>query len=255
MQPKKTEKAAPFTFRMIDYGQQRKSPMSDIQPEQENINGNGNANGTVTPEALPFEAVPVQDLARELAITLPRLQRLLKRPEFARSVHKGERQTQTGTRTVTLVNVSIVPALREQIQSQSGAAGEQKREQKRTETLALDDERTRVLVSLLMQQAEARIQELSASLSDVRAERDRLLTEQERERKRTETLVFDLQAELSETRLQLAAKEQEGTAAENTPETGLNDTETGDTSVMGEMMPEGEKKRGFWARLFGKKDH
>ncbi len=75
-------------------------------------NANGNTSG---------ESITVSDAAERLGITLPRLQRLLRRPDFAAHVHKAEHQTRTGTRTVTLVSVSVLPAL-------SSVAAEQKRE-------------------------------------------------------------------------------------------------------------------------------
>ena len=66
--------------------------------------------------------VSLSDAAARLGITLPRLTRLLKRPEFVAGITKAERQTRTGTRTVTLISVSVFEAIRLTL-------GEQEREQ------------------------------------------------------------------------------------------------------------------------------
>ena len=90
--------------------------MSEAPPLS--ADGNGNS---------PGESVPVSlsDAATSLGITLPRLTRLLKRPEFAGGVSKANRPTRTGTRTVTLVSVPVLEQIRlslaEQKQEQSGA--------------------------------------------------------------------------------------------------------------------------------------
>jgi len=68
-----------------------------------------NTNGNTTGESV---SVPLSEAAATLGITLPRLTRLLKRPEFAAGVSKSERQTRTGTRTITLVSVSVLEAVR-----------------------------------------------------------------------------------------------------------------------------------------------
>lgn len=65
----------------------------------------GNSNGFT-------ESITVSEAAQRLGVTLPRLTRLLKRPEFAAHIAKAERQTKTGTRTVTLVDVTILETLR-----------------------------------------------------------------------------------------------------------------------------------------------
>lgn len=79
------------------------------------INANTNAE-TVTVAAgkatdPSVDGIPVTEVSQRLGVTLPRLQRALKRPEFAGAVSTGVRITRTGTRTVTLVNVRILDSL------------------------------------------------------------------------------------------------------------------------------------------------
>lgn len=201
---------------------------------------NGNTNGTNgSPEVFAgASSVTLTDLAGRLGVSLPRLQRLLKRPEFVRHVRKGQRKTATGTRTVTLVSVSVLEALEQ-------AVREAETEQKHYRGAAIvsevsvsevsDDERARAMVAIVLHQTEARIAELSAALSDVRGERNRLLMERERERLRIEALEFEVWELRS-----IAAKNQ--ARAEPMPDASGDPgrlTESGDTGQSGVDIPAG----------------
>lgn len=87
-----------------------------------NANSTGESVTVSDTRPLPADTLPLTEAAQQLGLTLPRLQRILKRPEFAAHVHTGQRQTKTGTRTVTLVSVSILADI-------GRWATEQKREQ------------------------------------------------------------------------------------------------------------------------------
>ena len=120
-----------------------------------------------TNENSPSEAVTVSlsDAAARLGITLPRLTRLLKRPEFAAGVTKAERQTKTGTRTVTLISVSVFEAIRLTL-------GEQEREQfglKRSRSGEAGQEGHLPLLALQI------LAEREARLTDKDAEIERLM--------------------------------------------------------------------------------
>ena len=170
----------------------------------ENANGNSNRNAyreainesVSVPEKVTVptpepESVTISKAAETLGVTLPRLARLLKRPEFAASVSKGERQTRTGTRTVTLVRVSVLDALRRALfeteneaktddEAKEEAGPEQKRKQKR-EHLHGGDERYRyrsdegaredgsgqlpALAQMLLSEREARLADKDAEIA------------------------------------------------------------------------------------------
>lgn len=74
-------------------------------------NGNGNANGNANGSA--GAAISVSAAAERLGMTLPRLQRILKRPEFAEHVWRGPLQTKTGIRMATLVSPALLAALQQ----------------------------------------------------------------------------------------------------------------------------------------------
>jgi predicted nucleic acid-binding Zn-ribbon protein len=125
-----------------------------------------------------------------------------------------------------------------------------------------DDERARALVGMVMQQAEARISELSTALADVRGERNRLLEEREHFQLRIEALVSEVQ-ELRSIEAQKAeavnvaqqVTDQVADQAADTVTSAPGSAETSDTRhYRGATAPaptEG-KKPGFLARLFGR---
>lgn len=130
------------------------------------------------------EGIPLSEAAAQLGITRPRLQRLLQRPQWASASWKTERETRTGTRTVTLVRVSVLPALQTEIierereqdgpacsRSYSRSDSMQSRSASRDTSGQLEP-----LAAALLAEKDARIGELTAALEHER-ETTRRLTE------------------------------------------------------------------------------
>jgi hypothetical protein len=134
----------------------------------ENANGNGSRP--------PGDSVTVCEAAQRLGFTLPRLQRLLKRPEFAPHVHQAERPTRTGTRTVTLVSVSVLEALRstesEQKRKQYGANRYRSEAGERSKEEGADGETSGPLVQAVIGQMEARLHDKDAVIEHLRRQLD-----------------------------------------------------------------------------------
>ena len=169
--------------------------------EAPNTNANTHADSVTVslPSGASFEGLPVASVATALGVTLPRLQRLLKSDRFAPHVHKGERKTRTGTRTVTVVSVSVLDALKEALVE---AEGEQKRKHSHGEALPFSategDQRHAAAIELLTREYRERIEEQSRTIADLRADKQelketnqRLLEEREREHSRAEALLLE----------------------------------------------------------------
>jgi hypothetical protein len=136
------------------------------------------------------DSVTVSVMAERLGVTLPRLMRLLKRPELAPLCWQESRPTRTGTRTVTLVSVSVQERLKEAF---TEADTEQKRKHLRGEPLAFDDPRFRAMVAMLTREQRERIEEQTRTIADLRDDKERLLEEQKRLHLRIEALAFENQ--------------------------------------------------------------
>ncbi len=71
------------------------------------------------------ELLTVAEAAGRLGVSIPRLRRLLAHPEWSQHTHTIERETKTGTRTSTVVPVSVLPAIQSAIsereRNQTGA--------------------------------------------------------------------------------------------------------------------------------------
>ena len=236
--------------------------MSDFE------NGNGNStlrSVNVTPSA---DAIPITEAARSLAVTLPRLQRALKRQEFASHVWQEARPTRTGTRTVTVVSISVLDRLKAVLREGSG---EHKRERSHGEALVSDSaegERLRAVWELAMRQADARIREQAETITDLRQDKERLIKEHERERSRAEALVLEVQdlralaAPPDSEKLAKVGDATRGTVGDIFPSVAVPapvdapGDESGGETLKG--ASEGEsgqygapKKRGLWERLAG----
>lgn len=182
-------------------------------------------------------AVSISEAAERLGVTLPRLQRALKRPEFAAHVRIGERPTRTGTRTVTLVSVSVLGDL-------SRWLGEQKHKQKRPESLPSEagaqggqltpaEATARGFYERLDAQRREQIAELKAAL--------------EHERQTTRALADALAREQA---LRALPPPQAEPEAVGSPET---DTPTAKGSESEASGPEkGVQRRPWWERLWGR---
>jgi hypothetical protein len=127
-------------------------------------------------------------MATRLGVTLPRLMRLLKRPELTSLCWQESRPTRTGTRTVTLVSISVQERLKEAF---TEADTEQKRKHLRGEPLAFDDPRFRAMVAMLTREQRERIEEQTRTIADLRNDKERLLEEQKRLHLRMEALEFE----------------------------------------------------------------
>jgi hypothetical protein len=147
------------------------------------------------------EAIPVADAARLLGVTLPRLQRTLKHPEFFPHVLKTERPTKTGTRTVTVISVSVMDALKAAL---SEGDGEQKRKQSHPEAFVFSpgeaEQRHRAALELLTREYSDRIEEQGRTITDLRrdkedlrGEREKLLEELKQERERALLLASEVE--------------------------------------------------------------
>lgn len=188
------------------------------------------------------EFVTVADAAAQLGTNLPRLQRLLKRPEFAAHAIKQERSTRTGTRTVTTVNVSVLPLLRVALDE---GITEQKHEHKRPKVLALGDEQTRVYLQFMMDQADARIREQAATIEDLRRDKDEWRTERERLQGQVLTLASEVQ---SLRLLAEAAAPADDVSQEATEAPQSLDVELGGITASPAADMAQEQRRGFWIR-------
>ena len=206
----------------------------------EEVKANTNANS-------PAESVtiPVTELAAKLSVPLPRLQRALKREQFASHVSKADRKTRTGTRTVTVVNISVLPALEAALRE---GEGEQKREHSRPEVLTSDEPNLRAMLDFVTRQADARIGEQARTIEDLRKDKDELRGELERERLRAEALAFEV--------LQLKAlPSAQVVAAGDAPPSLQNGDSTGDEAQVPMETPSNSpqrQNRRFWQRLWSR---
>ena len=204
--------------------------------------------------------VTVAEAAQELGVTVPRLRRLLARPDFARHVTERERRTRTGTRTSKGVPVTVLVSLREALERPEAQEASAEPERER--------ENETVIVSVLVEELRARIADLSDALAH---ERDA--------HKRAEVLHLNTQGELSELRRKAVDLEAANTrlvsllpSPRNVAQTegantdsaapvtvpapvGVSDDESGDEAGKGasdgdSVLTVGQR-RGFWARLSG----
>lgn len=136
--------------------------------------------------------VTVAEAAERLSVTLPRLRRLLNRPDFARHVTQRERRTRTGTRTAKAVPVTVLVALREALERPEGEEAEAEPERERER----ERQNEAIPVTVLVDELRARIADLSAALEH---ERDA--------HRRAEVLHLNTQGELSELRRRAAELE------------------------------------------------
>jgi hypothetical protein len=194
------------------------------------------------------DSVTVSVMATRLGVTLPRLMRLLKRPELTSLCWQESRPTRTGTRTVTLVSVSVQERLKEAF---TEAGTEQKRKHLRGEPLAFDDPRFRAMVAMLTREQRERIEEQTRTIADLRGDKERLQDEQKRLHLRMEALEFENRA-LIEAKPGDAEKPTDPVEADSTKPDGSTVAPEGQ-SVQNQAV-EGERGvsgPGWWRRMFG----
>lgn len=215
--------------------------------EESNTNGNGNADSVSVslPSGESMEGLPMASVANALGVTLPRLQRLLKAERFAPHVYKGERKTRTGTRTVTVVSISVLDALKEALIE---GEGEHKRKHSRAEALPFtpteSDQRHAAAIELLTREYRERIEEQARTIADLRTDKQELkeknqmlLEEREREHSRAEALLLENE--------KLKAI---GAMALDAPPSAAGGDSTGSSVPESASVPP-EQKKSRWARL------
>lgn len=114
------------------------------------------------------EWVTVAEAARRLDTNEPRLRRLLKLPDFAEAVRQETRQTKTGTRTGTVVSVSVLPTLREALEKGTGSESQHKQEREHSEALSL--QQVAAVYQALAAEKEARIRQQEREIEHLRDE-------------------------------------------------------------------------------------
>jgi hypothetical protein len=143
-------------------------------------------------------SVTITVAARELTIPLPRLQRILKRPEFADQWQRIEHPTRTGTRMVTCISQDTVQHIRKYLYDKKIIG---KKEQRRSIAMPQSVVETNVVWEALTQEMKARIEEQSGIISDLRRDKE----EWQMEQKRLQESIFSLQFQLTELKGQIAA--------------------------------------------------
>ena len=201
------------------------------------------------------DTVPLSEAAERLGVTLPRLQRLLRRAEFAPHVSKGERRTRTGTRTVTLVSVSVLPDLRSTIEGQKHEQnGANRYRSEGGEASAREGEASGPLVRAVIAQMEQRLADKDAEIARLAK-----LLDDANERQRMTLAALgqeqQLRALATPSPVQEPAPEQTGperhaggpTAGDGGPEAAEAQPRPGGAS-------EGERPRQAWWQVWRRKD-
>jgi predicted nuclease with TOPRIM domain len=142
-------------------------------------------------------SITITVAATELGIPLPRLQRLLKRPEFADQTECIRHQTRTGIRMVTCVSLATVQNIRKYLYEKKVVVN---KERKRTANPPHQDNQTTALLEALTQEMRGRIEEQSTIIADLRQDKN----EWQEEQKRLNETMLSLQFQLSELKGQMA---------------------------------------------------
>jgi len=168
----------------------------------------------------------VAEAAQELGVSAPRLRRLLTRPEWSERTETRTRQTRTGTRTGTVLNRSLLDALRADLESMGapieGPLPETEREREQFGTRTGTGTRTRQNENGNESNGSPELFQLREKLAAITAERDGL-----KER------LTDTQAERD------AWKEQAGTYSERLGEALRALQQAQDEARAARLMPAG----------------
>lgn len=129
---------------------------------------------TGTPGA-PGELLTVAEAAARLGVSLPRLRRLLARPENAACLTSVTRETRTGTRTATAIPFSFLSELKALCEREKAPQRPQEREREqihtdRPESFPFPSEGA--LVRRVMDEQAARIEDLRGQVASLQAQLD-----------------------------------------------------------------------------------
>ena len=111
------------------------------------------------------EFLTIAEAATRLGVTIPRLRRLLARPQFAPYCKTVARQTRTGIRTATVIPVSVLSSI--QIDATQPVEREHKQEREQERLPASPDELI-VAFERIIAEKDARIKDLTEALEHER---------------------------------------------------------------------------------------
>ena len=117
------------------------------------------------PPSPPDSWLTVAEAAKRLGVSIPRLRRLLARPEFASCARQVTHETKTGTRTAMAVPVPVLPALQTAIEQGNG----QQREREQGEPFSLSAQELAVYTDRMLAERERLIAEKDARIADLTA--------------------------------------------------------------------------------------
>jgi len=185
------------------------------------------------------EWVPANDLADQWGVTQPRMQRALKRKEFAPYAERRPRLTATGMRTPMCVSIHVLPRLKAFLSSDGG---EQKRKQERAEALPSTEqnEQMRALIQAVTQEMRTRLEEQASTIADLR--QDKAEWRQEREQLQSKVLALEAAPapDTEAMRQQVEAAEARARAAEEEA-----------ARLRAQLEQKEQEKPGILTRLFG----
>jgi hypothetical protein len=196
-----------------------------------NENGNENA---------PDSVLTVAEAAQQLNVTLPRLRRMLARPDFAACLLQVERQTKTGTRTSTVLPVSVLVSLQQALESGETAKRdvEAEREQEREQTQNRNEN------AVLLEQMRSEIQYLRGELTAQREQHGQETARRDEADGEFRRLLLKQDSEIArlqqENRLLLAVPPVESTPQSN--EDARTDTVEPDAGISAQELEQAENR-------------
>jgi hypothetical protein len=202
-------------------------------------------------DAAPSELLTVAEAAARLSVSIPRLRRLLARPEFARYTTSQARETKTGTRTSLAVPVSVLPLLADGMERERTKTAESFPFSFGAEDGAAGTKETGgampALAAALLTEKDARIDALTGALEHERNTTRRLteaLEQAQANLQREQSLRLLTHTEAQE----LAGPQTEAAPEDSGDFSGFSGTPT--RAGEGEPSEVSDKKKGWWTRLW-----